>query len=63
MSTISEIEQAIEQLSAPQVDELTQWLEAHRARRATELLVEASLNRARSFASRILCPTSAVEHL
>ena len=50
MSTITEIEQAIERLSSPQVDELAQWLEAHRARRATALPVDTWLNRARGAA-------------
>ena len=47
MSSIPEIEQAIVRFPTPQVDELAQWLEAHRARRATALPVEEWLNRAR----------------
>ena len=50
MSTITEIEQAIERLPSPQVDELAQWLEAHRSRRATALPVDTWLNRARGAA-------------
>ena len=50
MSTINEIEQAIERLPTPQVDELAQWLEAHRARRAVTLPVDAWLKRARGAA-------------
>jgi hypothetical protein len=37
MSTISELETAIQQLPASQVDELAVWLEAYRARRAAPL--------------------------
>ena len=33
MSTLSEIEAAIERLPAPQVDELALWLEQHRVRK------------------------------
>jgi hypothetical protein len=33
MSTLSEIEAAIERLPTPQVDELAFWLEQHRARK------------------------------
>lgn len=50
MSTITEIEQAIEQLPARQVDELAHWLEAHRAQRANPLPVDTWLNRARGAA-------------
>ena len=50
MSTITEIEQAIERLPAPQVDELAQWLAAHRARRATALPIDTWLDRARGAA-------------
>ena len=50
MSTIGEIETAIERLPAPQVDELAVWLEAHRARRAAALAAEAWLKRARGAA-------------
>lgn len=51
MSTITEIEHAIEQLPATQVDELARWLEAHRTRRASPLPVETWLNRARGAAA------------
>ena len=50
MSTIAEIEAAIANLPAPQVDELAQWLEAHRARRATPASVECWLEHARGAA-------------
>jgi len=50
MSTIAEIETAIEHLPSPQVDELAAWLEAHRARRAASLAAEAWLKRARGAA-------------
>jgi hypothetical protein len=50
MSTINEIETAIERLPTPQVDELAVWLEAHRARRATSLAAEAWLKQARGAA-------------
>lgn len=50
MSTIAEIETAIEHLPAPQVDELAAWLAAHRARRTTLLAAEAWLKRARGAA-------------
>jgi hypothetical protein len=50
MSTIAEIETAIERLPTPQVDELAAWLEAHRARRAASLAAEAWLKRARGAA-------------
>ena len=50
MSAITEIEQAIERLPTPQVDELAHWLDAHRARRTTALPVDAWLNRARGAA-------------
>ena len=47
MTTIIEIEAAIEKLPAPQMDELAGWLEALRVRRATPLPVENGLQRAR----------------
>ena len=50
MSTITEIETAIENLPTPQVDELAVWLERLRTRRATPLLVENWLKRAREAA-------------
>ena len=50
MSTVAEIETAIERLPTPQVDELAVWLEAHRARRAASLAAEAWLERARGAA-------------
>lgn len=50
MSTIGEIETAIEKLPTPQLDELAIWLEAHRARRAAPLPAEAWLKRARGAA-------------
>ena len=50
MTTITEIEAAIEKLPAPQMDELAGWLEALRVRRATPLPVENWLQRARGAA-------------
>ena len=50
MSTIVEIENAIEQLPAPQVEELAGWLDTLRARRAAPLQVEGWLRRARGAA-------------
>jgi len=50
MSTIAEIEAAIENLAAPQVEELATWLEAYRARQAATLPAEAWLNQARGAA-------------
>jgi hypothetical protein len=50
MSSIAEIENAIEKLPAPQVDELAGWLEALRVRRATPPPVESWLQRARGAA-------------
>jgi hypothetical protein len=52
MSTIAEIEAAIEHLPASQVEELANWLEAHRARRAAPLPADAWLTRARGAARR-----------
>jgi hypothetical protein len=50
MSSIAEIESAIERLPAPQVDELAGWLEALRVNRAKTLPVESWLERARGAA-------------
>jgi hypothetical protein len=50
MSSIVEIENAIEKLPAPQVDELAGWLETLRVRRATPAPVERWLQRARGAA-------------
>jgi len=50
MSSIAEIEDAIEKLPAPQVDELAGWLEAFRARRAAPTPVESWLQHARGAA-------------
>lgn len=46
MSTISEIEAAIEKLPPSAVDELARWLDAHRARRSELRSVDAWLERA-----------------
>ena len=50
MSSIAEIEDAIEKLPAPQVEELAGWLERHRAARATPPAVKGWLQRARGAA-------------
>ena len=50
MSTVAEIETAIERLPAPQVDELALWLEAHRIQRAAPLPADAWLKQARGAA-------------
>jgi hypothetical protein len=50
MSSITEIENAIESLPAPQVDELAWWLETFRVRRATPPQVDGWLQRARGAA-------------
>jgi hypothetical protein len=50
MSTIGEIETAIENLPAPQVEELAIWLAAYRARRAAPLPAETWLKQARGAA-------------
>jgi hypothetical protein len=50
MSTIAEIETAIERLPTPQVDELAAWLEAYRVQRVTALAAEAWLQQARGAA-------------
>ena len=50
MSTLTEIEAAIERLPTSQMDELALWLEMLRARRATPPQVENWLARARGAA-------------
>ncbi|MGC4004404.1 MAG: hypothetical protein QM811_15320 [Pirellulales bacterium] len=53
MSTIAEVESAIERLPTAQVDELAVWLEAHCAERSRRAAAQASgawLNRARGAA-------------
>ena len=50
MSSIAEIENAIEKLPAPQVDELAGWLQTLRVRRATPTPIESWLRRARGAA-------------
>lgn len=50
MSSIAEIENAIEKLPAPQVDELAGWLETLRVRRGTPPPVESWLQCARGAA-------------
>ncbi len=50
MRTITEIEDAIEKLPSPQVDELAVWIEAFRVRRATPQSLESWLERARGAA-------------
>ena len=50
MSSIAEIESAIEKLPPPQVDELAGWLQMLRVRRATPPPVEGWLQRARGAA-------------
>lgn len=50
MSTITDIESAIERLPTPEVDELAEWLEVHRARRAAAPDAEAWLKQARGAA-------------
>jgi hypothetical protein len=50
MSTIAEIEAAIEKLPRPQVDELAAWLEKLRVWRATPPAIESWLARARGAA-------------
>lgn len=50
MSSILEIEAAIEKLPAPQVDELAAWLEALRLRREVPAPVEVWLNHSRGTA-------------
>lgn len=50
MTTVTEIEKAIELLPTPQVDELAAWLEAHRLQRRLPLPVESWLAQARGAA-------------
>jgi hypothetical protein len=50
MKTITEIEEAIEKLPSPQLEELACWIETFRARRAVPQSVEAWLDRARGAA-------------
>ena len=50
MSSIAEIESAIEKLPARQIDELARWLEALRVKLATPPPVESWLQRARGAA-------------
>ena len=50
MSSIAEIENAIEKLPAPQVDELAGWLDALRVKRAAPLPLESWLQHARGAA-------------
>jgi hypothetical protein len=50
MSTIADIEAAIENLAAPQVEELAGWLETFRLRRATPATVKRWLDDARGAA-------------
>lgn len=50
MSSIAEIESAIEKLLGPQVDELAGWLEKLRVKRATPPPVDSWLQRARGVA-------------
>ncbi len=50
MSTLTEIESAIERLSPVQLAELADWLEQFRKKRATAPPVEAWLKRARGAA-------------
>ena len=44
MSTIAEIEAAIEKLPGPQVEELAQWLDTLRQRRATRQIAMTGCN-------------------
>ena len=50
MSSVAEIEDAIENLPTHQVDELARWLETLRARRASSPSVENWLTKARGVA-------------
>jgi hypothetical protein len=50
MSTIGEIETAIENLPAPQLEELAIWLAEYRTRRAAPLPAETWLKQARGAA-------------
>ncbi|MDR3403553.1 MAG: hypothetical protein P4L99_13730 [Chthoniobacter sp.] len=51
MSTLTEIEQAIEALPPQQVDELVAWLESRRQRDVQEVPFERWLERARGAAT------------
>jgi hypothetical protein len=50
MSTVGEIEAAIENLPMPEVEELALWLEAYRARGTAPLPAETWLKQARGAA-------------
>ena len=50
MSSVAEIEKAIEKLPVTQVEELAGWLERHRLQRATRPPVESWLQQARGAA-------------
>ncbi len=50
MKTVAEIEDAVEKLPAAQLEELVDWLEAFRLRRATPPSIELWLQRARGAA-------------
>jgi hypothetical protein len=50
MSSIAEIEAAIEKLADPQVEQLARWLETHRHERAAVPPVESWLQQARGCA-------------
>ena len=50
MSTLTEIEAAIEHLPAPQVDELAAWLAQRRSRTVARPLADAWLEKARGAA-------------
>ncbi|XZE17588.1 hypothetical protein SH449x_002862 [Pirellulaceae bacterium SH449] len=47
MTTIAEIEKAIEQLPLPQIEELARWLDDYRSRRSSPADVETWLTQAR----------------
>ena len=50
MSTVAEIEAAIERLPLTEVEKVAEWLEAYRAQRSTGPQAEAWLTRARGAA-------------
>ena len=50
MSTVAEIEAAIERLPLTEVEKVAEWLETHRAQRSTGPQAEAWLARARGAA-------------
>jgi hypothetical protein len=52
MSSVAEIEKAIEKLPAPQVDELAGWLEEFRLKRSAPSEVESWLQHARGAARK-----------